>query len=305
MIAYAPEVDHLTYLQAIVMGLLQGVAELFPISSLGHSLLLPAWLGGSWGSMVTQQSGSKTPFLAFIVALHVATALALIVFYRQDWVQVVGGAGDIVRQRGVKTARARLCALLVIGTIPVGIVGLVFDHPLRTLFAKPFAAAAFLTLNGFVLLIAERLTQRARRAEPVTVEDGHASVDAAEFDDITFKEALLIGASQILALFPGISRSGVTISTGLLRGLTHVRATHFAFLLATPVILAAGVLKLPELFGSEGKGIGGQVLAGSVVAFVAAYVAARWLTNFFRTSTLYPFVAYCLIVGIASMIRFA
>lgn len=287
------------------MGLLQGVTELFPVSSLGHSLLVPAWIGGSWSALVTQQdSKGATPFLAFIVALHVATALALIVFQWRDWLQVLGGIGDLVRDRKITTSRARLAALLIAATIPIGIIGLVLDKPLRTVFSHPLAAAIFLTANGVVLFIVERLTQRARtQPQPAhSADEGHAETD---FSRTGFVEAIAIGTSQVLALLPGISRSGVTISAGLLRGWSHEKAVHFAFLLATPVILAAGVLKVPELFGPEGKGIGGEVIVGFVVAFAAAYVSARFLTRFLRTRTLYPFVIYCLIAGIISIIRFA
>ncbi|RNI22778.1 undecaprenyl-diphosphate phosphatase [Flexivirga caeni] len=296
--------SHLSYLQATVMGALQGVTELFPVSSLGHSLLVPAWIGGSWSALVTQQ-GAKgaTPFLAFIVALHVATALALIAYQWRDWVQVLAGIGDLVKDRRIRTPRARLTALLIVATIPVGIIGLLLDKPLRHLFSHPLTAAIFLTVNGLVLLTVELLTRRARRgAHAAAVEPGEAATD---YQNVGFAEATLIGSSQALALLPGISRSGVTISAGLLRGWSHERALHFAFLLATPVILAAGVLKVPELFGPEGKGIGGQVLVGFVVAFVAAYISARWLARFLRTRTLYPFVAYCLVAGVVSIVHFA
>lgn len=297
--------SHLTYLQASVMGLLQGVTELVPISSLGHSLLVPAWIGGSWADLVTQQgSKSATPFLAFIVALHVATAFALIAFQWRDWLQVLGGVGDVARDRRISTPRARLLALLVAATIPIGIIGLVLDKPLRHLFSHPIAAAIFLTANGLVLLTVELLTQRTGRKSRGSHSAGEGGAEL-DFSHTGFGEAIAIGTSQALALLPGISRSGVTISAGLLRGWSHERAVHFAFLLATPVILAAGVLKIPELFGPEGKGIGGQVLVGFVIAFIAAYAAARWLTRFLRTRTLYPFVIYCLIAGVASIIRFA
>ncbi|MBO1765429.1 undecaprenyl-diphosphate phosphatase [Allobranchiibius sp. GilTou38] len=297
--------NHLSYLQAVVMGLLQGVTELFPVSSLGHSLLVPAWIGGSWSDLVTQQgSKSATPFLAFIVALHVATAFALIAFQWRDWLQVLGGVGDLARDRRMRTPRSRLLVLLVAATIPIGIIGLVLDKPLRHLFSHPLAAAIFLTLNGLVLLAVELLTRRARRT-PVRAHAADAGGAELDFSGTGFGEAIAIGTSQALALLPGISRSGVTISAGLLRGWSHERAVHFAFLLATPVILAAGVLKVPELFGPEGDGIRGQVIVGFVVAFVAAYAAARWLTRFLRTRTLYPFVIYCLIAGIVSIIRFA
>lgn len=299
---------HLSYLQAIVMGALQGVAELFPISSLGHSILVPAWLGGSWKDMVTSQdSTANSPFLAFIVALHVATAIALVVFYWRDWVQVVLGVVDIVRTRSVASARSRLAALLIIATIPVGILGIIADKKLRHLFGNPRDAAIFLTINGVILLVVEQLTRRSQRrqggahAAPIS----HGGSDAEDFANLGFGEATVIGASQALALLPGISRSGVTISAGLLRGLDHARATHFAFLLATPVILGAGLLKVPELFKPENSGIHGQVLVGSIAAFVAALVAVAFLARYMKTRTLYPFVVYCLVAGVVSLIHFA
>lgn len=283
----------LSYPQALVMGAIQGVAELFPVSSLGHSILVPAWIGGSWSELVTQQtSRGHTPYLAFIVALHVATALALIVFYWKDWIAIIAGVGDLVRERRLTTSRSRLAWWLILGTIPVCIIGLLLDKTLRTVFAKPLYAAIFLTLNGFLLLAAELLTRRSRDR-------------GLRLRDLGWVNATIIGASQAVALLPGFSRSGATISTGLLRGLDHERATRFAFLLATPVILAAGVLKIPELFGPEGNGIGGQILAGSVVAFICAYLSTRFLTRYFHTRTLYPFVVYCLIAGGISILRFA
>lgn len=302
---------HLSYLQAIVMGLIQGVTELFPVSSLGHSILVPAWLGGSWSSMVAQQHASNSPFLAFVVALHVATALALITLYWRDWVEILGGFGDVVRTRRIQTPRARLLTLVVFATVPVGLAGLVLEHPLRSMFARPLPAAIFLTLNGLVLFMAERLTRRARAVGPSRAEQSseqgatHGGLRAAEFSSLGMGSAFLVGAAQILALFPGISRSGVTISAALLRRMSLTRATHFAFLLATPVILLAGLLKVPELFGPEGHGLAGQMIAGAIAAYAAAYIAARWLTRYLQTRTLYPFVIYCLIAGTASIIRFA
>ncbi|WP_265442699.1 undecaprenyl-diphosphate phosphatase [Flexivirga meconopsidis] len=290
----------LSYFQSVTIGALQGVTELFPVSSLGHSILVPAWIGGSWKDLVTQQQQSgHTPFLAFIVALHVATALALIVCFWRDWLRVVQGLIDIVRRRDLHTARSRYALLLIVATIPVGIVGLLFEKPLRTAFSTPLVAAIFLTVNGGVLAVAELLT----RASEASYRR-HATSERS-LSTMPWSDALIIGSSQILALMPGISRSGVTISAGLLRGFSHEKATKFALMLATPVILAAGVLKMPELAGPEASGIHGQVIVGMLVAFVAALFATKVLTRFVRTHTLWPFVVYCLIAGIASIIRFA
>jgi undecaprenyl-diphosphatase len=282
----------LSYLQAVVIGALQGVTELFPISSLGHSVLVPAWLGGSWSDLVTQgNSNGHTPYLAFVVGLHVATALALLVFYWRDWVRIVGALITSVRTRRIETSAQRLGWLLIIATVPTGLLGLAFEHPLRRLFATPLVAAVFLTLNGVILAIGE-LLQRRRAGTRALVE-------------LQPLEAAGIGLAQSLALLAGISRSGVTIVGGLLRGLDHEDAAKFAFLLATPIILAAGVLKLPELAGPAGHGIGGQVLAGSAVAALTAYLSVRFLTRYFQHRTLLPFAVYCVIAGAASVVHFA
>jgi undecaprenyl-diphosphatase len=289
----------LTYAQAAVIGALQGVTELFPISSLGHSVLVPAWIGGTWSELVTQgKSEGGTPYLAFVVALHVATALALLVFYWRDWIRIVGALITSLRTRQIATSSQRLAWLLIAATIPVGLIGLAFEHPLRTLFANPLAAAAFLALNGVILAGGEMLRRR---------QDGATTGKGAprRIDELSYLEAGGIGLVQSLALLAGISRSGVTIVGGLLRGLDHEDAAKFAFLLATPIILAAGVLKLPTLAGPAAQGILGQVLLGAIVAAVAAYLSVRFLTRYFHSRTLLPFAAYCLVAGMVSIARFA
>ena len=303
----------LTYPQSIVIGALQGVTELFPISSLGHSVLLPAWIGGSWSDLVTQgDSGSGTPYLAFIVALHVATAIALLVFYWRDWVEVIGAFITTVRTRRIETSTQKFAWLIIAATIPVGVLGLILEHPLRTLFAKPLAAAIFLTLNGVVLAAGEALR---RRQAPTLAEYGQRfaqtedcgaepEVDGRRIDDLSYLEAGGIGVAQCLALLAGISRSGVTMVGGLIRGLDHEDAAKFAFMLATPVILAAGLLKLPTLAGPQGDGILGQAFVGAVVAGVAAYLAVKFLTRYFENRTLLPFAVYCFVAGLLSVIRF-
>ena len=295
--------NHLSFLQAIVIGLVQGITELFPISSLGHSVLVPAWLGGSWQGLVTQESSPESPYLAFIVGLHVATALALLVLFRRDWVAIIGGFLTSVRNRRIQTVPERLAWLIIIATVPVGIAGLALEHALRTLFAKPLASGIFLILNGLILLAGERLRRRVPAADGATLGEGDTD------DDVVRKvrplDAAWIGTLQIGALFAGISRSGITMVGGLLRGLSHEEAVRFAFLLATPVIFAAGVYKVPDLFGPLGDGIRPQVLVGSAVAFVAAFFAASFLVRWFKTRTLTPFAVYCLVVGVASVVRFA
>jgi undecaprenyl-diphosphatase len=318
----------ISYFQAVVIGLLQGVTELFPVSSLGHSVLVPAFIGGSWEPLVTQSataSSETSPYLAFIVALHVATAVALLIFFRADWTRIIGGFLRTIRpsisaRRIVTTdADERLAWLLIVATIPVGITGLVLEHTFRTLFAKPLAAAIFLTINGLVLLAGERLRRIAPThtdndaRQPVAAAPDSGSTPTAptasqatrRLATLSYREAGIIGFFQTFALLAGISRSGVTMVGGLTRGLSHRDAARFSFLLATPVILAAGVLKLPSLAGPAGEGIHGQVLLGAVVAGLASYVSVRWLTRYFETRTLTPFAIYSLIAGVICIIRFA
>jgi undecaprenyl-diphosphatase len=302
-------VEHLNYLQAIVLGLLQGVTELFPISSLGHSILVPAWLGGQWSALVTDQASAKSPFLAFVVALHVATAIALLVLFWRDWVGIVRGFFTSLRDRRIRTTYERMAWLIILTTIPAGLVGLLFEHQLRSLFAKPLAAAVFLTINGFILLTGERLRRRAPARRPTSrtrIDNGTASeIDVAIGRQVSARDAGVIGVLQSAALLAGISRSGITMAGGLLRGLTHEEAIRFSFLLATPVILAAGVYKVPDLLGPLGDGIRGQSLVGAAAAFVAALLAAKFLERWFRTRTMTPFAIYCLAAGVVSIARFA
>ena len=287
----------MTYFQAIVIGVIQGFTELFPVSSLGHSVLLAGWLG--WDSLLKGQAADESFYLAFLVGLHVATAIALMVFFWRDWVGIISGFLTSLRTRRVETAHQRMAWLLILGSIPVGIFGLLFEHSLRTLFAKPLAAAVFLTLNGVILLAGERFRRR-----PVAAARAGVITDA-RVDNLTYADGAIIGTSQIGALFAGISRSGITMVTGMVRGLNHEEAARFSFLLATPIIFAAGIYKLPDLAGPNGDGIRGQVVVGSICAFVAAYIAVRFLTRWFSTRTLTPFAIYCLIAGVVSIIRFA
>jgi undecaprenyl-diphosphatase len=289
----------ISYFQAVVIGLLQGVTELMPISSLGHSVLLPEWFG--WDGIVSAQSADESFYLAFLVALHVATALALLVHYRETWVRIANGFLATLRTRHIETPDERLAWLLIVGTIPVGITGLVLEHALRTVFAKPSAAAVFLTLNGVILLIGERL--RRRVAVPATAGDDHAE-PGRQLATLRLPEAGIIGLAQTASLFAGISRSGVTMVGGLMRGLNHEDAARFAFLLATPVILAAGVYKVPDLSGPLGDGVRGQALVGGIAAFGAAYVAVRFLERYFEHRTLTPFAVYSLAFGLLSLIHF-
>jgi len=316
---------HLNFLQAITIGVMQGVTELFPVSSLGHSVLIPALIGGSWESLVTQQDQAESPYLAFIVGLHVATALALLLFFWRDWVRVIRGFVSSVRHRRLETVHERMAWLIIIATIPAGIIGLALEHTFRTLFAKPEAAAIFLTVNGGILFTGEYLRRRAvARAAAVVAAGGSDTVplpdgqpaavadpehDPANDLEITrrfsFRDATVVGVFQSAALLAGISRSGITMVAGLIRGLNHEQAVRFGFLLATPLIFAAGVIKIPDLMGHLGNGIRGQVLAGSAAAFIAAIVTIKFLVRYFHTRTLTPFAWYCGIFGAFCIVRFA
>ncbi len=295
----------ISYFQAIVIGVLQGVTELFPISSLGHSVLVPAWLG--WDTLVKDQSRSESPYLAFVVALHVATALALLVYFRSDWARIIKGFVRTLRTRSIDSADERMAWLLIVATIPAGITGILLEHALRTLFAKPLAAAIFLTVNGVLLFAGDQV--RRRRTVTALVETNPKTRSASEvgrrLDTLDFREAVAVGVAQIGALFAGISRSGITMVAGLVRGLDHEDAARFSFLLATPIILAAGLYKLHDFFGPNGDGIRGQALVGGVFAAVAGFISVRFLVRFFQTRSLLPFAIYCLIAGAVSVIRFA
>jgi undecaprenyl-diphosphatase len=319
-----------SYLQAIVIAVIQGVTELFPVSSLGHSVLVPAWIGGSWHTLVTQSSQSSSEhsfYLTYIVALHCATALALLWFFRLDWVRIVKGllriAARLVRTRKLEIVGRdeRLGWMILLATIPVGITGLALEHVFRTIFAKPLAAAVFLVINGVILLAAERARRNVTPApvlvdaRPIAREEtigGRtiAEIRAARRSDeritaLSLRDAVFVGLLQVGALCAGISRSGITMAGGLWRGLEHEDAARFAFLLATPAILGAGFLKLPTLAGSAGAHIHGQVIVGAIITAIAAYLSVRFLVRYFHTRTLTPFAIYCLIVGGVSVIRFA
>ncbi|HVW42641.1 MAG TPA: undecaprenyl-diphosphate phosphatase [Amycolatopsis sp.] len=309
----------MTYLEAIVVGAFQGVTELFPVSSLGHSVLLPALVGGQWARDL-DVAAPESPYLAFIVGLHVATAAALLVFFWRDWVRIVTGLVTSIRYRRVETPAERLAWLIILATIPVGIAGLLLEHVFRTVLGKPVPAAIFLIVNGFVLYLGERLRRRTEpapaRSSTVDAPTGVLPATDAQTvvlpavgesaDDrlarLPLRRGVLIGSAQILALLPGISRSGATMVAGLLRGLSHEDAARFSFLLATPVILAAGALKIPDLTGPLGAGIHGPILVGSVASFVSAYLAVRFLTRYFHTRTLTPFAIYCGLAGVASLL---
>jgi undecaprenyl-diphosphatase len=283
----------ISYAQAIILGLLQGVSELFPVSSLGHSVILPRLLG--WH--IHQNDAF---FITFLVATHLATALVLLGFFWRDWVRIVRGLGRSLREREIREddTDAKLGWLLIVGTIPAGILGLVLEHKLRSVFASAQSAAFFLMLNGVMLYGAEQLRRRA----PVH-ERGDPDVRIAR--RVGWRGAFTVGAAQAIALIPGFSRSGATMGGGLVIGLSNEDAARFAFLLATPIIGAAAALKLPELFGPEGNGVRGPALVGAICSAVTAYLAVTFLMRYFETNRLTPFAVYCFAAGAALSIYFA
>jgi undecaprenyl-diphosphatase len=354
---------HMTYLEAAVVGLIQGVTELFPVSSLGHNVLIPALIGGSWATDLNV-AAPESPYLAFIVGLHVATAIALMIYFWRDWVRIIGGFFTSLRHREIKTVDQKMAWMIILATVPVGLVGLLFEHEFRVLFGKPIRAAIFLVVNGLILYAGERFRTRkslaadaevaaeagladpadprvgpGRTAPAVTTSGArtasagagsgaaapraaapgtamHASGQRAarqleasravqadtRLVTIGYVQGVVIGSAQILALLAGISRDGVTMVAGMFRGLSRQDAARFSFLLATPVILAAGVLKVGDLTGPLGNGIHGQVLVGSILSGVGAYLSVRFLMKYFTTRTLTPFAIYCVVVGLGSII---
>lgn len=283
-----------TYEQAIIIGLIQGLTELFPISSLGHAILIPAWIGGSFKQFISEENDA---YLLITIAMHLASSVALFLVFRKRWVGLIAGSYKAVKSKNYQSTPFRVLGYIVIATIPVGVLGLVLDDYFQDIFGKPQFSALFLTINGLILITAERLSKRDVLHE---FHDSDAEIDRR----VNAKTALAIGFGQSLALFAGISRFGVTMSAGLVRKLNHSVASDFAFLLSLPVILGASVVKLPELFTTDTRLVLGQILAGSVVSFFATYVSVTFLVRWFKTKTLYPFAIYCLAFGMISMIKF-
>lgn len=279
--------DPISYVQAALLGLLQGAAELFPVSSLGHSVILPRLLG--WD---IHQNDDY--FVTFLVATHFATAVVLFGFFLEDWLRILTGIGRSLRDRGIapEDTDAKLGWLLVVGTIPAGLLGLALEHSLRSVFASAQSAAFFLMLNGAVLYGAERL----RRHAPAP-GDEHGDHDALIAGSVGFRQALGIGAAQAVALIPGFSRSGASMGGGLLVGLSNENAARFSFLLATPIIGAAAMLKLPDLLGAQGDGVRGPALVGALCAALTAYLTVRFLVRYFESNRLTPFAIYCAVAG--------
>ena len=340
----------LTYAEAGVIGLLQGVTELFPISSLGHAVLVPAIIGGSWGQDL-DVSKTESPYLAFIVGLHVATATAMIIYFWRDWLRIIKGffasLGHVIapaagtRRFQPQDTNQMLAWMIILATIPVGLAGIVLEHDFRVYFSKPLLTATFLFINGFILLAGEQarrrhadmeaqeiaadlqaVSERQKAAVAAGTQGGggrhssgqravkqqHANL-AVEADQRIVRRtgwlgSFLLGASQILALLPGISRDGTVMVAGMFRGLSRQDAARFSFLLSAPVILAAGVLKIPDLTGPLGAGIRGPILFGSLMSGIAAFLALKFLVRYFSDPkrTLTPFAIYCLAAGLASFI---
>ncbi len=274
---------------------MQGVTELFPISSLGHSVLLTRLFG--WHSLLAQQSNSESFFLSFLVILHLATAIALLIFYREEWVKIITGFFSSIKKRRTDNSYEKLAWLLVIATIPAGLTGLIFEHILREQFAKPMAAAVFLTINGFILLAGERARKNGGERKDFSLK---ATTENAS--KLSIGRAGAIGTAQVFALLAGISRSGVTMVSGLYSGLDFEDSARFSFLLATPIIFAAGLYKLPDFFGPLADGARGQILAGGLAAGISAYFAVRFLDKYFKNKSLKPFAIYCLVFGVFMII---
>ncbi len=280
----------LSFFQAIIIGLIQGITELFPISSLGHSVLLSDLFG--WHNLLNQQQSNESLFLSFLVILHLATGLALFIFYRREWFKIIGGFFSSIKTRKTESSYQKLAWLLIIATIPAGLTGLIFEHSLRRQFAKPMFAAVFLTINGLILLYGEHIRRSKHDRSDFSLEQ-----TVKNTTKISFSRAGLIGLAQVFAFFAGISRSGITMVSGLASGLDYEDAARFSFLLATPIIFAAGLYKLPDFLGPLANGLRPQILAGGVAAGIAAYFSVRFLDRYFKNKSLRPFAIYCLLFG--------
>jgi undecaprenyl-diphosphatase len=284
-----------TYGQAVITGFIQGITELFPISSLGHAILIPAWIGGSFRDFISEENKA---YLLITIAMHLASSVALFLVFRKRWLGLIGGTVRALTTRNFQSTPLRVLGYIVIATIPVGLLGIIFGDYFQGIFGKPKYSAIFLTFNGLLLIAAERLSRRDIAHE---YHDSDAEIDHR----VNAKSAVVIGFGQSLALFAGISRFGISMSAGLIRKLNHSVASDFAFLLSLPVIVGAAIVKLPDLFTTDARQLLGQILLGSVVSFIATYFSVSFLVRWFKTKTLYPFAIYCLIFGIASFVRFA
>jgi undecaprenyl-diphosphatase len=285
--------------RAIVLGVLQGISELFPISSLGHTVLFPKLFG--WDDLVRFQSQPESAWLAFIVMLHVGSAIGLLIYFWRDWVAIIKAGFATIRKRRIETSTERLAWLILVACIPTGILGLALEHVARTATAKPEIAAIFLVINGFILCGAERLRRRSEVLD-LAHREGENPEGGRKLETLDYKEGVFIGFAQSAALIAGISRDGMCMAAGLLRGLDNADAAKFGFLLATPIILAAGIIKMPDLLGHLGNGIRGQALVACITAAITAVFTVAFLVRWFKTRTLIPFAIYCLVFGGAMVI---
>ena len=277
----------MTFVQAIALALLQGVSELFPVSSLGQTILIPALL--QWRNI----NRSDPTFLAFVTVLHLGTAIALVIFYRQTWVRLIRAFFvSIVRGKIGENPDEKLAWLLVVATIPVGLLGVVLKDPVREFFGSAQTAAIFLIINALVMFFGEYLRRRQKaqfhRPDKTTSQ-------------LTWLQSVGIGFGQAFALFPGISRSGASMVAGLLADLNHEDAANYSFLLATPVILAAGLLEVPDLTVPGAHVVLVQAITGGIVAGIAAYASVSFLVRYFENNDLRPFGWYCLVFGAACL----
>jgi len=329
----------ITWIQTLILALIQGVTELFPISSLGHTVIIPGLLG--WTALV-----QSPQFLPIIVAFHLGTSIALVLFFWRDWWRVIQTLVQSVQQGQVKQGDASWVSwLVIIGCIPAGLLGVLLEKPLKNLFSSPLIAALFLMVNGVLLLLGETLRRRAATNRPLSTtkenllhqpayqpglppekrtalglpprsgeqgslatvttppQPSHAGNASRSLESLTWKEAILIGFAQALALIPGISRSGATMVAGLGLGLSHEDAAHYSFLLGTPLIAAAALLEIPQLVGVSGMTII-LIVVGMALAGLAAYLSTAFLMRYFETGRLHPFAYYCLGLGGISFILF-
>jgi undecaprenyl-diphosphatase len=290
----------ITTFQAIVLGVLQGATELFPVSSLGHTVLFPTLF--RWHNIVAWQSQPESPWLAFVVMLHVGSAVGLLIYFWREWIAVIRAFFNTLIKRKIETPTERLAWLIVTATIPVGILGLVLEHPVRVALAKPLAAAIFLMVNGCILLGAERYRRRAEVRE-LARREGLNPEGGRRLETMEYREAAVIGTAQTTALIAGISRDGVVMTAGLARGLDNADAAHFGFLLATPPILAAGLLKFSDLTGPHGNGgVRSAAVVAAIFAAITAIFTVHFLTRYFKRGNLRPFGIYCLLFGAAMVV---
>ncbi|MGI8430260.1 MAG: undecaprenyl-diphosphate phosphatase [Solirubrobacteraceae bacterium] len=300
MLALAATHNLISTFQAIVLGVLQGATELFPVSSLGHTVLFPTLFG--WHNIVAWQSQPESPWLAFVVMLHVGSAVGLLIYFWRDWIAIIGAFFATLGKRRIETPTERLAWLIIAATIPVGILGLLLEHAVRTALAKPLAAAIFLIVNGVILLSAERYRRRAE-VRALAVREGAKRGGARRLDTLEYREAGVIGVAQSTALIAGISRDGVVMTAGLVRGLDNSDAARYAFLLATPPILAAGIYKVGDLTGPHGAGgVRGAAFIAAIFAAATAVLTVHFLTRYFKSRNLKPFGIYCILFGAAMIV---